>query len=216
MSALSSSTARALTASLITSPRDWMRWRSRGFYAPAPQSVKMSVLRRYGGHCRTWIETGTYRADTTVWLSTWAERVISIEPQAALHAAAVARTNTLDNVDILHGASEDLIADVLADIAGPTGFWLDGHYSEGSTFNGPLVTPIVLELEAIGRWLSQGHPATVLIDDFRMFPNEQDLPSAYPGRRWLLDWALALDLSWTVENDIFVAWSRSTGEPHWP
>jgi hypothetical protein len=216
MGVIPSTAAQTLKTSLITSPRDWMRWRSRGFYAPAPQSVKMSVLRRYGEHCRTWIETGTYRGDTTVWLSTWAERVISIEPQPELYAAAVARTKTLDNVTILQGTSEDLIADVLADITCPTGFWLDGHYSEGFTFKGPLVTPIVMELESIGRWLSRGHPATVLIDDFRMFPNEEDLPSPYPGRRWLLDWALTLDLSWTVENDIFVAWSRSTRTPQTP
>lgn len=209
MSRIYSSTARTIKGSLVTTPRDWLRWRSRDFAAPAPQSIKWSVLRRHGARCQTWIETGTYRADTTVWLSSWAKRVISIEPQPDLFAAAVKRTSSLSNVTIYNGSSEDVLEGILQNVDGPVGFWLDGHYSGGSTYKGTLDTPIVQELEQIGTWIAEGHRATILIDDFRLFPNEQDIANGYPGRRWLIEWSIAHELAWSVENDIFVAWSPS-------
>jgi hypothetical protein len=41
-----------------------------------------------------------------------------------------------------------------------------------------------------------------MIDDIRMFENES---LSYPGRDFLVEWALSNNLWWNIEHDIFIA-----------
>ena len=182
-------------------------WKERQCCLPAPSLVKWAVLERYG-HCRgTWVETGTFLGDTTAHLARQAAHIYSIEPGPALAARAKQRFQSQRNVTIVQGTSEDVLDGIVADLRGPASFWLDGHFSAGITFQGPADTPIREELATIERHLGHLAPVTVLVDDVRCFDPDNSEYATYPPREWLVDWAVRNHLKWTIEHDIFVAWS---------
>lgn len=180
-------------------------WRSRGWSSPAPPQVKWSVLQRYAIPHASWIETGTYRGDTTKFLSSIAREVISIEPQPELADGARARLRNLSNVQVLTGTSEALFSEVVAGMTGPCCFWLDGHYSSGMTYKGSTDTPVAHELSVIGASAQRLGRIRVFVDDWRCFrPSSQEYAD-FPTKRQLVNWAEDSGLTWTVEHDIFVA-----------
>jgi len=181
-------------------------WPVTGFGVPAPQHVKLEVLRRYGHAYGTWVETGTYLGDTTDVLAHMAAHVYTIEPAPFLAQRARERFSKVENVDVCEGLSEELFPGILEQLSGPVSFWLDGHTSGGMTHLGPQVTPIREELATIATHLNHLGQVTVLIDDFRGFGASSKQDDAYPSRSSLVLWADANDLAWTVEHDIFVAY----------
>jgi len=185
------------------------RWRERGFAAPSPAFVKREVLSRHNLPDATWVETGTFQGDTTAFLALRARRVVSIEPEPKLFAAAKRRFEGNGRVEIRNGLSETVLPEVLHTLTGNVCFWLDGHYSAGITHKGPLDTPIVEELLQIGRHLKSWSAASVLVDDVRCFePTHPDFRD-YPDRNHLTHWAEEHGLTWAIEHDIFIA--KKTG-----
>jgi len=182
-------------------------WEQRGFSMPAPKRVKWSVLSRYGRATDTWIETGTYRGDTTAFLAKEAAHVYSIEPGPDLAKAATERFADNDRVTIAEGLSEDRLPEILAKVEGPVSFWLDGHFSAGVTHRGPADTPIREELAAIEEHLPRLGEVRVLVDDVRCFDPTNPGFSTYPTRGWLVEWAERNKLNWAIEHDIFAAWN---------
>ena len=181
-------------------------WPITGFGVPAPQHVKLNVLRRYGYPSGTWVETGTYLGDTTHVLAGLAQHIYTIEPSAFLAERARERFKSVPKVEVCEGLSEQLLPDILDKISGPVSFWLDGHASGGLTHAGPQVTPIRDELMTIQAHLHAWPQVAVFVDDFRGFGESKQLDGAYPSRSFLVQWADANDLKWTVEHDIFVAY----------
>ena len=184
---------------------EWMEWRRRRYAAPSPNFVKRHVLLRNGLTDATWVETGTYRGDTTAALARVARRVVSLEPAADLFAAAQARFRTVPNVELLNAASEEAFPRLLPQLADAVCFWLDGHFSGGPTFKGPSDTPILAELAAIGENLHRWEAAVVLIDDLRLFTGGVHVYGPYPPLDDLVAWAAHNGLAWHIEHDIFVA-----------
>jgi hypothetical protein len=179
-----------------------LKWRTLNYASPSPQHVKIRILKANSLKNATWVETGTYLGDTTSKLARIARKVISIEPQTALSTFASTRLNRYKNVEVINATSESCISKVLDGISGPTCFWLDGHYSGDVTFQGAEISPILAELSAISNFLSS-HKAVIFIDDFRLFVNSTN--TGYPPHSNLVDWAVKNNLSWTVEQDIFIA-----------
>ena len=195
---------RDLRAVLRTSIDLW-RWQARGFRMPVPDAVKRTVLKRLALPDSVWVETGTYRGDTTALLSQLARRVISLEPAPELFARAQQRFRHTANVEILNAPSEDALPAVLAGLGGNVCFWLDGHFSGGITHRGPNDTPVLHELAAIEANLPRWPRALILVDDVRLFTGKVCADGAYPPLRALVDWAERLGLHWHVEHDIFAA-----------
>ena len=188
-------------------PRRHIRkWGRNGFAMPAPSQVKWSVLERYGHPTGIWVESGTFLGDTARHLATTAAHVYTIEPSPALAIRARERFAEVPNVTVVEGLSEECLVAVLELVDGPLSLWLDGHYSEGVTFQGPRDTPIREELAALSPHLERLGQVTVLIDDARCFDPAIEAYAQYPPRDWLVHWALANDLTWTIEHDIFAMW----------
>lgn len=181
-------------------------WPVTGFGVPAPQHVKLNVLRRYGYARGTWVETGTYLGDTTHVLARQAAHVYTIEPSDFLAERARGRFKAAANVEVCEGLSEHLLPGILDKLSGPVSFWLDGHASGGLTHTGPQVTPIREELANIQKHLESMPQVAVFVDDFRGFGERNALDGAYPSRSFLVHWADTNNLNWTVEHDIFVAY----------
>jgi hypothetical protein len=182
--------------------REHRKWCRRAFAAPTPPSTKRIVLMRLGVCGATWVETGTYRGDTAAALAKTGSRVYTIEPDEALFSRAKSRFAGIRNVTVIHGLSEQVLPGLLASLKGDINLWLDGHYSGGSTFQGPTDCPILSELSALATCLSRFDRVTVLIDDMRCFDPSIAEYRDYPDRARLVAWARDHGFSWHIEHDI--------------
>jgi len=192
---------------------DWSRWSARGFSAPSPDVVKRRRLLANGLPDATWIETGTYKGDTSALLSKVASKVYTLEPADGLFEKAQLRFKNNPVVEVIHGTSEDVFPRLLPDLTGDLVFWLDGHYSAGETYQGALETPIRVELKEISRSLPKWGRVVILVDDIRCFNPLNNQWAQYPSIDFLVDWAREHKLQWHIEHDIFVATNvHGTGE----
>jgi len=153
---------------------DWVR---AGRPVPPPEPVKWRLVRAtaVSRGLRAFVETGTFRGDMVEAMRSHCTRIISIELDRARFEAARARFAGCENVTILHGDSGALLSDVVARLAEPALFWLDGHYSGPGTARGESDTPILAELtHVLG---ADGARHTILVDDARLFDGTADYPT---------------------------------------
>lgn len=197
--------------------RDWVR---AGCALPAPWAIKMQVLERYKIQGAGWIETGTYTGETTTFLAKMSPSVVSLEPESTLYTNAIQKFSHSKNVKILNKTSEDGLAEAFEFLqTSRVCFWLDGHYSGESTFDGGADTPILHEIGLISDKIKDGSlvEVAVFIDDARLFASRHaEVPDApdragYPPLGVVVDWAEEMGLEWRIEHDIFVARSPRQG-----
>ena len=181
----------------------WLIWLFSGCKSPSPQKIKMRVLKRHSVSGLPWVETGTYLGDTTRYLSSLTDKVVSIEPELSLFKFATKRLKKFKNVEIRNGSSEEIFERICNEMLGGANFWLDGHFSGDVTFQGEMISPIELELKHITKLITKGADVSVFIDDFRLFVEKREL--GYPDPITLVNWAKLNNLNWTVEHDIFIA-----------
>jgi hypothetical protein len=120
------------------------------------------------------IETGTYLGDMAFHASRLFPRVHTIELSPALAKRATERFAGDPNVTVHQGDSGQILRKLLPTVHESCVFWLDGHYSGGSTARGATDTPILAELEAIAQ--HEIRPHAILIDDARVFGPDSNYP----------------------------------------
>lgn len=190
--------------------RLWMGfrdWEKRAYAAPSPPKVKQAVLLRNGFPHATWVETGTYKGDTTKVLLEHSLFVYSIEPSPTLYENVAFYFNSNPNVEIINGTSEEVLPSLLPKLSGKINFWLDGHYSGGETFAGPNECPLIEELFSISQNIKRFDAVAILIDDVRLCGSLHSY-GTYPPLEKIIDFAKINDLDWHIEHDIFVARSK--------
>ena len=113
------------------------------------------------------IETGSCIGDG-IQLALYAgfKTIYSIELSPSLYQHCVDRFRSCDNVHLIFGDSEIVLAELLSRINEPVTFWLDAHASGGETVGGEEPA-LWKELEAIGKHSIKTH--TILIDDLRVW-----------------------------------------------
>jgi hypothetical protein len=124
---------------------------------------------------RIFVETGTYRGRTTLFMADRVARCITIEVDDALYRQAQAAFAGRAGIELHHGDSAALLPRILDTIAEPALFWLDGHYSGPGTGRAAAASPILQELRAILGHRVRGH--CILIDDAREFLGRAGYPS---------------------------------------
>lgn len=185
-------------------------WAQRGYAPPSPAFIKHQVVLRNGITGATWVETGTYKGDTSALLAENSKRVFTIEPADHLFAAAKKRFASKPNVEVIHGLSEEVFPRLIPTLTGDVNFWLDGHFSSGITHQGPKDTPIEEELACIESHIRNFTRLAVLVDDVRCFNPALPNCAGYPKLDVLVDWARKNHLEWHIEHDIFVAKSMNS------
>jgi len=188
----------------IQENNDFTEWKNRQYEVPVPWEIKIATLIRHSVSGAVWIETGTYRGDTTNVLAKIATKVFSLEPSKELFDFSFARFSDRENITVINDTSENCLPRLLGVMNGKLNLWLDGHYSGAGTFAGPNDTPLIAELATIDKFIENFDRCAVFIDDIRLC-GRRHAYGEYPSLDYLVDWARKGHWDWHIEYDIFVA-----------
>ena len=194
---------------ILKNQRSIKNWRKRNFSPPSPEFVKHQVIKNNNLENSVWIETGTYYGETTKLLSKISKKTISIEADEKLYNLSKKKLNHLSNVEIILGKSEEILPKVIKSNINFDNIciYLDAHLchdhlKDKKTFgNEKSATPIRLELDFIEKNLNNFKKINILIDDIRLFNNKFQ---NYPNKNLLVDWCKKNNLSWEIEQDMFI------------
>jgi hypothetical protein len=185
--------------------RELFHFYQRNFDAPYPTFIKRKTLVSHSIPEANWIETGTYVGSTSKYLSKKFPRITTIEPSEYFYQLSHSRLRKIENIRVIHGSSETEFEKAIALEASKLNVWLDGHFSEGGTFLGEVVSPVMKELSVISAQKHRFEAIVVFVDDVRLFSRTKDMPTDYPPISFLLDWAGQNGFNWEIQNDIFIA-----------
>ncbi len=189
--------------------KEWFFFIQRNFDAPYPTFIKRKTLTSHSEPNSAWIETGTYMGSMSLFLAKRFPKIITIEPSKFYFDFSQSRLKRFENVEIIFGSSEENFEQALLGEKNVVNIWLDGHFSEGGTFLGQSVSPIIHELDVIGAHKNKFNTICVFVDDVRLFQRYELQQTEYPPFVFLLDWASQNGFCWEIQNDIFIAKYRS-------
>jgi len=195
---------------VIKNLRSLKNWYKRDFRAPSPSFVKLKILKSENMDNCLWIETGTYYGETTLFLSSIAKKVISIEADERLFNLASIKFKLFNNVEIFLSKSEEILETILIKEKDFENLciYLDAHLCIDHIKNIETFgiknssTPIVKELKVIEQNLKNFKNIKILIDDIRLFSLNYH---NYPSVNEIVNWCKKNQLQWTIEQDIFIA-----------
>lgn len=147
------------------------------FESPAGIAKRRYLLRLFQERAHeTFVESGTYLGDTVAFFVPHARRIVSVEIEPSLHAAARRRFSAEPHVDIVFGDAADCIPRILAGLEEGCMLWLDGHFSGGETGRGDQEEPVIRVLGGLRDLRLEG-PFTVVVDDLRLFGRAPGFPT---------------------------------------
>ncbi len=117
------------------------------------------------GGIRNFVETGTFRGNTSFWAAKHFEKVYTIEIDPEISRTTASVKDCPKNIEFLIGNSKDILPEITKTLEGPTIFWLDGHWCNVTSYGKDMECPLMDELKA----LENLHDAVILIDDARAF-----------------------------------------------
>lgn len=168
-------------------------WGKKGSLLPMPNLGKQQVVIEYIKKFSPaiFIETGTYKGKMIYAVQPHIKEIYSIELSKTYYRKAQARFAGYPNIHILQGQSGEVLPQVLDNINKPCLFWLDAHYSGGSTTKGQSNTPVMQELDCILNHRNADEHI-ILIDDAGCFIGDNDYPATKELRSFILkvhpDW----------------------------
>lgn len=149
-----------------------------------PRDLVLAYRERFDA--TTFVETGTHRANTAIWASDYFRCVHTIEASESLYREAVRRCSSRANVTVHFGDSRGVLRQVVGTLDSPAVFWLDAHWSGGTTHGANDECPLIDEL---GVLRDREGESLILIDDARLF-------AAPPPRPHRLE-------QWPMLSDVF-------------
>ncbi len=163
-------------------------WERKGAIPPMPNLGKQRVVIEYIKKFSpaVFIETGTYKGKMVYAVQPHIKDIYSIELDQTHYQKARKRFAGYLNVHIIQGQSGQILPEILSNVNKSCIFWLDAHWSGGSTAKANLETPIMQEMECIlNHEKAEGH--IILIDDARCFTGEHDYPTIESLERFITD-----------------------------
>lgn len=118
---------------------------------------------------KVFIETGTYHGKTTFGALRDFIEIHTIELSEEWYEKAVEQFKGYAHVHCHHGDSAKVLSKILPGIKEPVLFYLDAHYSGGTTAMGSEQNPLLRELEIIGK---RPYEDIIFIDDLEQMGRE--------------------------------------------
>lgn len=119
------------------------------------------------------VETGTETGRSVMWAHSFFKKLYTCEIHKALFDETFAkfRGEMYGNVFLYNGESIDFLSNIRDDInTSSCFFWLDAHWSGGSSPKGKVSVPLVEELSEIKKYKRNDN--VIVIDDYRLFSKE--------------------------------------------
>lgn len=187
-----------------------------GIVRMGPPEKLTEYLRRYFG-LRNFVETGTFRGNTTVWAAERFAHVYTAERSDIIFQSTSQRLAAYANVTFRHCDSRSLVRE-LVDRLPPALFWLDAHWCGGDTAGTDDECPVMDELAALAPHLDRHF---VMIDDARLFlspPPPPHKPDQWPSVDQIIRAAAAqYPIFDTVVDDVILLapnWARAAVANH--
>ena len=142
---------------------------------PSDRAKRMHLQRVFTqrGHA-VLVESGTYLGGTIQFMLPFAERIISVEIEPALHEAARRRFAHARHVELRLGDGAELIPQIVSELDEPPLLWLDGHFTGGvNSQPGMAIEPAPMILERLG---TCPPGTTIVVDDLRLFGRDNGFP----------------------------------------
>lgn len=141
-------------------------------------TISLKVLEKYTKYASVFIETGTHIGITTQGaFDVGFKKIYTIELSKHFYDAAVKMFSSNSNIICIFGDSSEKLDEILKELDEPAVFWLDGHWSMGTTAKGKKAIPLFDELEAIKNHHIKNH--VILIDDLRLMGDAEE-----PIKEW--------------------------------
>jgi hypothetical protein len=136
-----------------------------GLLRDGPPTIFIELVKNEFG-IDTFIETGTYKARTSLWASEIFKNVITIEASKIIYNDNLRKYQDNHNISFLFGNSKDKLPGVITQLKQPAIFWLDAHFCGGMTFSENNKCPLLDEIHIINQSSNEN---VILIDDARFF-----------------------------------------------
>lgn len=191
--------------------KKYNKWQKTDAAGPMPNYGKQQVVIDYIKRFRpeVFIETGTYKGKMVYAVMPYIDKIYSIELAQTHFENAQKQFAGYPDIKIIRGQSGEVLPKLLDTINQKCLFWLDAHYSSGSTARGELDSPIEQELDCIFRH-GRIDEHIILIDDARCFLGRD----GYPTLDKLKDFILRHRQDWIceIENDIIRAHKKDKND----
>lgn len=163
-------------------------WQRQGIGGAMPNYGKQQTVIEYIKRFKpqVFIETGTYKGKMVYAVMPYIDNIYTIELSEFHFERAQNRFAGYPNIKIIQGQSGEVIPELMKNINQNCLFWLDAHYSGGSTSTGETKTPIMQEMECILNHTRAGDHV-ILIDDARFFTGGDDYPTLKTLKHFILD-----------------------------
>jgi len=130
------------------------------------------------------IETGTFLGETILGMEALFDRLYTVEIKEEFRNNVKSRYSG-NKIEFLLGDSSEVLKTLLPTVSVPTIFFLDGHWSSGTTGRGIKDCPLIEELTLINeKFLSSG---VIIIDDRRLFGKGPTLGGCYENWEHITD-----------------------------
>jgi hypothetical protein len=149
------------------------------------------------------VETGTLHGGTAAWASGPFRTVVTIELGDHLYERTIDRYGDIDNIEFIHGSSQEMLPGVVEQLDGSAVYWLDAHYSGGETAGENYECPLLDELSAIG---DADGEQFLFIDDARDFLSPPPRPHD-PN-----DWPTIDEVILTIRDELGTEYYIVVGE----
>ena len=127
----------------------------------------------------TFVETGTWKGDTSVWASQHFQKVFTVEFAKHIYESTSSIYSHVKNIEFLWGHTKDQLKFIVPQLNEPALFWLDAHWMGGGTAGENDECPLLEELEIIN---NSEWEHFILIDDARLFLSPP--PSPHRIEQW--------------------------------
>jgi len=144
---------------------------------PAIDITFLESLKENYKNYKTFIETGTYLAETICHMEQYFDKLYTIEINENLYANAK-KSYSGNKIEFILGDSSKVFVSILPNIDEDALFFLDGHWSSGITGKGEKDCPLIEEISQINEMFK--NKAMIIVDDCRLFGKGPKDGKGYP------------------------------------
>jgi FkbM family methyltransferase len=123
------------------------------------------------------IETGTFKGETTFWAADFFDKVYTIEISPEISRETASKSDCPKNIEFIVGDSREELPQLVKRVKGRSFYWLDGHWCTGAGGK-EAECPLMDELKAI----AVSEKPIIFIDDARCFLGP--LPPPHNCKDW--------------------------------